>query len=444
MKNYKNKKVLILGLGVSGRAAAAFLLRRGASVSGIDQNKSSLEHHDEIKELHAKGLQLLWNPALLNFKAWDEMIVSPGVPNTNPFYEGAILAGLTILGETELGFSALNQPCIGITGSNGKTTATLLIEHVLNSVGKKAKAVGNIGTPLTSVVDSANPEEILVVELSSWQLETLKSRKLDAAVLLNITPNHLDRHGTLEKYAEAKINMGNCLKTDKKLIVGAHVYEQFKPLLEGFSLYTYGYSPTSNFYCDKQSVFKDEKLEFILPSLYRDRVTHDVENMMAAYAALCEMGVTAENFLQAFNTFKKPPHRIEFVKKIKNVAYYNDSKGTSLDAVAKAVKSLQGDSILIAGGRHKGASYCPWINDFEGHVRFICAIGEAATLIKSELGHFVPVEIFDSLESAVIHASKMARDGENVLLSPGCSSYDMFKDYAHRGEEFKRIVYALT
>ena len=178
--------------------------------------------------------------------------------------------------------------------------------------------------------------------------------------------------------------------------------------------------------------------------VYRGWVTHDVENLLAAYALCKTQGIFSEEFLKAFKTFRKPPHRIEFVRTWRGVNYYDDSKGTSLDAVEKAVLSMKGPTILIAGGLHKGAAYTPWLTAFAGKVRCVCAIGQAAELIQNDLGQELLVKRCGTLEGAVEYASQMARKGDNVLLSPGCASYDMFVSYHHRGEEFQRIVNALT
>jgi len=437
-------KTLIIGLGLSGRAAAAFMLKRGATVSAVDQNRELLATHEELKTLREKGLETYHEQDPLSISQFDLVVVSPGVPPTNPHYAAALAFGVTVIGEVELASRYLTQTCLGITGSNGKTTTTRLVEHVLNNTGKKALAIGNVGVPITSALDELEENEILVAELSSQQLETLQTRILDGAVILNITPNHLDRHGTMEHYAAAKFNIKNCLKKGALLTLHSDCYLAFGHLLGDTPFQTFGYRPGSTFFCDQKGIYYNETLEFLLPESYRDRVSHDVENMLAAYALCRPMGVTPQGFLQAFQTFKKPPHRIEFVARINGVDFYDDSKGTSLDAVAKAVQSLPGQTILIAGGLHKGAPYTPWIKAFQGRVRCICAIGQAAKLIKEDVGQAVPVEIFESLESAVEHAANMAKKGENVLLSPGCASWDMFKDYVHRGDQFKRIVLALT
>ncbi|MCE5316981.1 MAG: UDP-N-acetylmuramoyl-L-alanine--D-glutamate ligase [Parachlamydia sp.] len=437
---YQGRNVLVIGLGLSGRAAAGFLLKRGARVHGIDRDRELLASHEEIKGLYNLGFSASLESEPLDVGSFDLVVVSPGVPQTNPCYAAALSAGIEIIGEMELACRHMNQRCFGITGSNGKTTTTMLVTHVLNHSGRKARALGNIGMPLTEALDAHCDGEILVIELSSWQLETLHARVFDAGAILNITPNHLDRHKTMLNYARAKINLKNCLKVDAPLFMGKVCREEFEQLLEGVPAKTFGFDSSCNVYSDRFRVYFEKESAFELPSEFQGKATHDVENMMAGYA-LCRMaGVSGEEFLAAQETFRKPPHRIEFVKKIEGVAYYDDSKGTSIAAVEKAVIALEGPIHLIAGGVHKGASYAPWRETFRGRVSHVYAIGQAASQIKSDVGDLVPVEMHSSLGAALESAALRARPGENVLLSPGCSSYDMFKDYNHRGDEFQRLV----
>lgn len=438
------KHVLIIGMGLSGRSAAQFLLRRGIKVMAVDQNWSLLDPQGELKELHAAGLILKHESESLNFDAIDLVVVSPGIPLTNPVYSQALRFGKEVIGELELGLRYLQNRAVGITGSNGKTTTTLLVEHVLNQSGLSALAVGNVGRSLTSQIDALTPEQILVIELSSWQLETLRTLALNGGAILNITPNHLDRHGTLDAYAQAKATLGNCLKEGGQLIVQDICYREFKGVLDRFNPLTYGYLPQSHYRCDRQGVYSGRNLEFILPDHYRGKVSHDVENMLAAFALCRLFGVSASSFLEACKSFVKPPHRLEFVKQSNGIAFYNDSKATSIDAVSKAVTTLGGTTVLIAGGVHKGAPYTPWGREMTGTVRHILAIGEAAELIQTDLNGHIAVTICEDLPGAVQQAISIAQAGDNILLSPGCASYDMFRDYAHRGNEFKRIVDALT
>jgi UDP-N-acetylmuramoylalanine--D-glutamate ligase len=440
-----NKKVLVIGLGLSGRAAVKFLLTKQAQVYAVDQNKELINKHSEIEELIKQGLVALHDKELDHAKGFDLVIVSPGVPKTNKHYASALENQIEIIGEVELGFRNINQPIVAITGTNGKTTTTLLTAHVLNKAGFPAVALGNVGTPLTAEITQRifSESNIFVVELSSFQLETLKSKVIDVGVILNITPDHLDRYPSFEDYAKAKTCMQDCLKENAKFYVYEQILKDFRHLLSNRSVETYGYETTSSMFTDKESIFFNKNLEYILPEEYRGLESHDVENIMAAYLLCKNFGVTGEQFLAALKTFKKPAHRVEFVRTFKDVIFYDDSKGTNIDAVIRAVRSIKGEILLIAGGVDKGSAYTPWINAFEGKVKNIFAIGQASKKIVDDLGQNLPVEKAETLEDAVKAASKLAKPGQVVLLSPGCSSYDMFRDYVHRGEEFKRIVNAL-
>ena len=444
----KDKKALVVGLGVSGMSAAAFLLKRGASVTGIDKDKKGVEEKPEYSQLCQQGLQVFsedefisGNPDII-LESFDIIVVSPGVPQGHPIYQAAIKQGVEVVGEIELACRNIDQPFIGITGTNGKTTVSLLIAHVLNVSGKSAKVVGNAGIPLTSEI-MEDDHSILVCELSSYQLETMRCRIIDYAALLNITPDHLDRYESMEDYAKAKISIASCLKTYGKLYIEESAYKKYVSLFGAFIPKTYGYSQSCDVYTDKDTIFFKEGVDLLLPKLYRGKSCHDVENIMAAFALCSQLGVTPEEFSEAFESFQKPPHRIEFVTEVRGVAFYNDSKGTNPDAVIRAVESMSGNVVLIAGGQDKGTGYSSWILPFKGKVQTVCAIGQAKKIIEQELGCDLQIIPCETLEKAVKTAFSIAKEGENVLLSPGCSSFDMFKNYEHRGNAFKQIVHEL-
>ena len=443
VNSYAGKRALVIGMGISGRSAAKYLMDRSANVIGVDKNSVLLEKDDAIKTLCQKGLELLPDSADLSLQGIDLVVVSPGVPSNHHLYAKAKAADLEIIGEVELACRDIKKPFLAITGTNGKTTVTLLVAHVLNFHGKSALALGNVGTPLTAELGAGSNHEFIVAELSSYQLETMHSQIIDVGVILNVTPDHLDRYPSMQDYARAKFLMKNCMKPQGDLFIEEETLKKFGNLLEGFSAKTYGYHPSSDIFTDKERVYCNQKVEYILPLGYRGCISHDIENLMAAFALCRWAGITGEQFIQAAESFKKPPHRIEFVDKIDGVQYYDDSKGTNIDAVIRAVESLSGKIKLIAGGVDKGASYEPWLSFFEGKVTGIYAIGQAAPKMQKELSHKMRVEIYESLESAVRQAAKEAHEGEIILLSPGCSSFDMFRDYAHRGDEFKRIVQEL-
>ncbi|MBS0626585.1 MAG: UDP-N-acetylmuramoyl-L-alanine--D-glutamate ligase [Verrucomicrobia bacterium] len=405
------KTALVIGLGVSGKAAAKFLLKQGYEVTGIDRK--------DVKQApELLGVTVFTEDEFPRDQVFSLVLVSPGVSPKNPIIQNALLNGSQIMGEVELGFKHSKQQALAITGTNGKTTVTSLVEHVLNFCGKKARAIGNIGMAVTEYFLNPDPEEVLVVELSSYQLETLRHPFFDAAVLLNITPDHLDRYDSFFHYAETKTRIQNCLKEEGDLYLHEKVAEEFS------SLFTKPF----------QILGEDNDL------ILEDMPAHDRSNFLAAWVLCRKMGINAEDFKRALQLFKKPSHRIEFVSQIRGVNYFDDSKGTNIDATIQAVKTMRGDVILIAGGVDKGSSYMAWKDPFLGKVKQIFVLGEAAEKIYKELSLFFNVKIVDSLEHAVEEASWAASEGDSVLLSPGCSSFDMFCDYAHRGREFQKFV----
>jgi len=418
-------KTLVIGLGKSGRAAYDLLLQEGDLVIGTDDNADLLKKLDIQVDLHP------------NIEEFDRVILSPGVPPTHPLYLKALELKKEIIGEAELALSRLHQPCIAITGTNGKTTVTLLTEHILKSSGLKARALGNVGTPLTSY--QGDSQEIMVVELSSFQLELMKTPVVDVGIILNITPDHLDRYTTMEDYAKVKCRLQNVMKSGGAFWVHQSVVQEYGALLKP-NYQTYGVDAESTCWTDRIALMEGEKIETILPIRYRDLGSHESENILAAWILCKKFGVGSAAFLAALETFKKPAHRVEFVATLDGVDYFNDSKGTNIDATIKAVEAMTKNVILIAGGVDKGSSYEPWKRIFTGKVKRVFALGQAAAKIAQELRPEFEVEIVATLQEAVECARNLAKEGETVLLSPGCSSYDMFKDYVHRGEEFKKFV----
>lgn len=439
---YKGKKIIVVGLGISGRSAAAFLLHHGASVVGVDRNISTLKLNSEILALEKKGL-ICETDHVQDMAPYDFMVVSPGISTTHALIQEAIKANKEIIGEIELGCRIVKNPILAVTGTNGKTTVTLLVAHALNQSGKRARALGNVGVPFTQELLSISPEEIIVLELSSYQLDTMNQEVLDAAVLLNITPDHLDRYGTMESYARSKLHMIDCMKQGNPCFIEENAYLEFGHLIKGKTVCTYGYSPSNTIYTDLTDVYAHGRSVFTLPNELQGQRSHEVENLMAAYSLCRGQNMTPEDFLKAFLSFKKPPHRLQFVCEKNGITFTNDSKGTNIDAVIRAVQTLKGPIILIAGGVDKGSAYTPWIESFANRVKYVCAIGQAAGKIEQQLRGQIPVKIFNQLEEAVRYAASIAMRGDHVLLSPGCSSLDMFRDYAHRGDEFQRVVQLL-
>jgi len=417
-------KIVIIGLGMSGKAAGVYLAEKGHELIGVDRDPQPCE------------FEVLSETAPVDLKGAELVVKSPGISPTHPWIRAAAEKEIPILGEIDLALQELRKiekTLFAITGSNGKTTTTLLVTHLLHMAGKKAIAAGNVGIPLISQLDK--DVDIFVVELSSFQLENIVSQPVfSAAVILNITPNHLDRHGSLLAYAKAKFRLQSCLKAKSPLFIKQAVLNQFDKLLlpqtKPFVLGSY-----------------KKKVETILSLGYtRDKsqlYSHDLENFCAAYALTQGIGIPEDILREGMVTFKKPPHRIEFVREVGGVSYINDSKATSMEAVKKAIQALSGEVILIAGGMEKGGSFYEWVPIFRKKVVLVLAIGVAAKRIHREIGRVIDVEVISSLEVGVKRAHMLAKTGQTVLLSPGCSSFDQFKNFQHRGEIFKQLVFAI-
>ena len=417
------KRTLILGLGKSGRAAAKLLLLHKKKVCAFDDYLQDLKETAYLEEL---GLKRISDLGAICWEEIDQCVISPGVDPKHIIYATAKDRGISIVTELELALPFISEPLIAVTGTNGKTTVTLLVEHILKTNGICAKAVGNVGVPVCSYVLTSKKAEVLVVELSSFQLETLSSPIFDRAVILNITPDHLDRYPDMQAYARAKLRLQNCIKEKGSLFIHEKVVKKFGFLLEKRN--------------DRILDFYQKDLEYFSSLLYRECAEHEKENTLAAWALCKPFGISSTQFTKALTTFCRPPHRLECVASIDGVDYYDDSKGTNIDAVICAVRAMKGKVILIAGGVDKGSSYAAWKKSFLGKVRQIIAIGLAAKKIEQELHPFIPVVCVDSMQSAVVTAKKLAKEKESVLLSPGCASFDMFCDYAHRGKEFQYQV----
>lgn len=404
------KKTLVIGLGKSGKAVINYLQKRGVPLIGVDKNPGSF---NEV------AIPTVLETELYGFSEIDRAIISPGVPLTHPLVQQLHFHGIEVIAEAELAMRELSNPVVAITGTNGKTTVTMLVEHVMKSAGKRARALGNVGEPLINF----QPDETIVLELSSYQLELLTTKKLLAAVILNITPDHLDRYPSMEAYAEAKYKIGALLKEGAPLFVQSRALEEFGHL-----------------HCGGKIEELKENIDLFSRLDYKRYSGHDRENIQAAFELCRIAGITQEEFIEGCRTFKKPSHRIEFVQAVDGIKFYDDSKGTNLDATIRAVESMEGNVVLIAGGVDKGASYSAWITPFNGKVKEIVLMGEAAEKIEREIAQTIRTHRVKTLEEAVLLAHQLARVDENVLLSPGCASFDMFRDYADRGTQFQQLV----
>jgi len=448
MMELKGKKVLVVGLGKSGLAAALFLRRRGAHVTVSDVRSNEALAKD-IPALLEEGIMVeTGGHGLLTFRRQDLIVVSPGVPLNTPELAQVKSFGLRVIGELELAARFLKGKTLAITGSNGKTTTTSLVGEILEKAGIPTLVGGNIGVPVVALIDQSTDDTWSVLEVSSFQLESTERFHPAIAVILNITPDHLDRHGSFENYALAKerifaaqnendfviLNADNARAAQAAARSVARVYFfsvehsvlQGAWVEDGFLVYRPG---------------KDQPTEKIMPlSGVPLKGAHNVENVLAAACASRLAGATAEQVRSGVESFQAVEHRLEFVAKIKGVDFYNDSKATNVDATAKAVASFSSGIHLILGGKDKNSDYTQLAQLLRARVRAVYTIGSAAAKIENELRGVVSILSCETLDNAVSAAASAARPGEVVLLAPACSSFDQFENYEQRGRVFKELV----
>jgi UDP-N-acetylmuramoylalanine--D-glutamate ligase len=444
----RGKRVLVIGLARTGVSTALFCAARGANVTATD-TRNEAELGQAIAQLQAAGVALELgghrDELVLNK---DLIIPSPGVPADAPLLQAARAKGVTIWSEIELAGRFLNGRLIGITGSNGKTTTTSLVEHVLRNAGFSTILAGNIGTPLISVVERTNDAVITVVELSSFQLELMEAFRPNISVFLNLTPDHLDRHGTLDAYGAAKARIfENQTETDCAVLnaddpASGH-YAPTRP-----QVYWFGRKhrvAQGAFVRENDLVFrmngKDElvlKLQDIpLPG------AHNVENVLAAIVAARLAGADSTAIAKGVRSFAGVEHRLEFVSEIGGVRFYNDSKATNVDATLKALDAFPGRILIVLGGKDKGSDYTVLQKSLREKAILALLIGAAAEKIEKQIVGSVAIEHAGTIERAVEIATHAARPGDIVLLAPACASFDQFRNYEHRGRVFKDLVHQL-
>lgn len=431
--NFKGKKILIVGFGVSGQAAARFLMRRGAKVAVTDSRQLA-DLGTFPKDL--RTLEGFWggHPEEA-FRGRDLIVLSPGVPLELPELKRAKKRGVKVVGEFGLAASLLKSPMIAVTGTNGKSTTVTLIEAMLRKARKKVALGGNIGTPLMEIVDENKKFDWVVAEVSSYQLETcLKPFRPKIAVLLNITEDHLDRYPSFKAYAKAKFRIFADQTSKDTLVYGAD-----DPLVAGGVKRAKSKKiPISASGPSDRIIFGKEEY-----SLARAKLIglHNRENMTAAIAAARTAGASPQAIQKTLETFEGLPHRTQFVREREGVRFYDDSKGTNVDAAVKSLLGFEdGRVVLIAGGRDKGGSYAPLREVARRKTKLVLTIGEAGPAIAKALKGGVEVVPADTLDRAVRVAVERARPGDTVLLSPACSSFDQFRDYKDRGNTFQRLV----
>jgi UDP-N-acetylmuramoylalanine--D-glutamate ligase len=451
MLELKGKKVLVVGLGKSGLAAALFLRRRGAHVT-VSDVRSAEALAKEIPALMEAGIMVeTGGHGLLTFRRQDLIVVSPGVPLDTPELVQVKHFGLPVIGELELAARFLKGHTLAVTGSNGKTTTTTLLGEILNAGGLPTLVGGNIGVPVVALIDDSSDESWSVLEVSSFQLETTEEFHPNIAVILNITPDHLDRHGSFENYIRAKerifaaqtaedclvLNADNtpCEEAATRAAARVYWFSIEHPVPQGAWLEqgSVAYRPAP-----------DAATEYVIPSRGIPlKGAHNVENVLAAVVAARLAGVPAEAIRRAIENFRAVEHRLEYVATRNGVEYYNDSKATNVDATAKAVASFSSGIHLILGGKDKGSPYTVLADLLRERVTAVYTIGVAAPKIEKDLRGVVSILSCETLDKAVSAAASAARAGEVVVLAPACSSYDQFENYEQRGSVFKELVKAL-
>jgi UDP-N-acetylmuramoylalanine--D-glutamate ligase len=448
----KGKKVLVVGLGKSGLAAALFLRQRGAQVTVSDM-RSAAALAKEIPALLEHGIMVeSGGHGLLTFRRQDLIVVSPGVPLDTPELVQVKAFGLTVIGELELAVQYLKGKILAITGSNGKTTTTALTGEILVAAGIETQVGGNIGVPVVDLIEKSSRNSWSVLEVSSFQLESTEIFHPQIAVILNITPDHLDRHGSFENYALAKERIFSAQTRSDALVLNAdnaraaaaanrtaarvYWFSLEGPVEQGAWI--------DGGVKDGQIVFRgaaDKQVEPILPlARIPLKGAHNVENVLAAVCAARLAGASPESIAKAVESFRAVEHRLEYVATDNGVEYYNDSKATNVDAAAKAIAAFPGCIHLILGGKDKNSNYSDLSDLLRKRVKTVYTIGSAATKIESQIRGMVPIVSCETLERAVMAARKAARPGDVVLLSPACSSFDQFENYEHRGRVFKELV----
>ena len=451
----KEKKVLVFGSGISGEAACSLLLREGAEVVLYDGN-DKLDREEILSKIPESGngsLQILLGTLADEKKAQllktlDLVVMSPGVPTDLPIVNEMRDRGIPIWGEIELAYEAGKGEVLAITGTNGKTTTTSLLGQIMKNYTENTYVVGNIGNPYTSVALETTEDSVIAAEISSFQLETTIDFQPEVSAVLNVTPDHLDRHGTMEVYADTKFSISKKQNKEQVIVLNYDdpitremakkatarpvMFSRLEELDEGIVLRG-----------DTFIIKEDGKeLPVCTTSEIKLLGSHNHENILAAIGITYYMGVPVEQIRDAVMKFTAVEHRIEYVDTVDGVDYYNDSKGTNPDAAIKGISAMTKPTILLGGGYDKKSTYDEWIDAFHGKVRYLIVMGATAQAIADTAKNhgFHNVIFADTFEEAMNIAKEKARPGDAVLLSPACASWGMFKNYEVRGKGFKEIV----
>ena len=418
MTSYKNKKVTVVGLARSGMAAARLLKQLGAHVSLTEKNDSA-QLQDSARTLKEEGMDVELGGHSRSFiEGRDFLVISPGVPLDAEPVAWARELGIEVLSEIELASSVCPAPIIAITGTNGKTTTTTLVSEVIKQAGFKAHCLGNIGTPFSQSVLNIKKEDFVSLEVSSFQLEMIKEFHPKIAVILNLTPDHLDRYRDIQEYLEAK----------------KRIYMNQGP--QDWLILNYG-----------DEVLRRMALEARPKVLFFNKDKSEGEfdqNQLAVLAVAKALSMDRGVCLEVFKNFKGVEHRMEFVKELKGIEFINDSKSTNIDSTIWALRNIKKPAVLIAGGRDKGSNFRSMNDLIKDKVKFAVLVGEASEKIARAWEGVLPFQQVKTFKEAVALAYRKAHVGDCVLFSPMCKSFDMFTDYEHRGRTFKEFVNKLT
>ncbi|WP_092348128.1 UDP-N-acetylmuramoyl-L-alanine--D-glutamate ligase [Candidatus Chrysopegis kryptomonas] len=447
-ENIKGKKISVIGGARSGLAVAKLLKKFGADVFISDMKKPEEIKYVKftLQELDELGIKYEFGGHSESVFECDFMVISPGVPSNSEVVKKAVERGLKVLSEIEVASWFCKAPIVAVTGTNGKTTTTSLIGHIFKTAGFKTIVAGNIGSPFSDYVLDVDEESVVVLEVSSFQLDHIESFKPKVAVLLNITPDHLDRYASFSDYILSKFRIFKNQRSDDFAVYN-YDDEIVQPYVEQLDVIKMPFSVLEKLSCgafveDDYLVFnfKNKKERILKMSELRLRGIHNVYNSLAAALAARAMEVKDEIIRESLKSFEGVPHRLEFVREINGVKFINDSKATNVNSLWYALESFDEPIILIAGGRDKGNDYSKVYDLVRRKVKLILAIGESREKVYNEFKNLTRVIKVDSMEEAVRRAYEEARPGDVVLLSPACASFDMFEDFEHRGEVFKKLV----
>ena len=437
---YDNQKVAVLGAGLSGSAAALLLGSEGAEVTVLDSAEETNLLKSTIDNLQAHGVRVICGAgADKDSGAYQLAVLSPGIDPASPLARNFLSRGIETIGELELGWQFCKVPVIAVTGTNGKTTTTELLAQMLNACGQRTIACGNIGKPLSEVAREKQPFDVLTVEVSSFQLEAIRTFRPSISLWLNFAPDHLDRYRSVSDYRAAKLRIfENQTESDVSVVNAIEKLPAVRPRKITFSAYT----DQADFRVSEGAiVYHGEEVLRLADTKLRG--LHNIENLMATLAAGMARGLPFNEMVPPLRVYEPRPHRCEFVRELSGVEYVNDSKATNLDAVDKALRAQSKPVILIAGGKDKGFSFDALRSLVKEKVKSTILIGEMAESIRRSWNGAVQSQIANSLADAVERAHASARPGDMVLFSPGTSSFDMFKSYADRGDQFRALVQAL-